>query len=186
MVRESIMFFENDDRSCTVIDLYLTHKIFFGHKDSYNYYDIDVDKILLFKKSDNEYIIRYNDVNKMTIAPSQLKVKNFHNELHRFSDNNRQIFIYNNDKEVFRKCREIWNKITELIGIDDPRDFVETNSDYDNDEFIMVDVCKNTSFVLEDNYRYGQNKVVIVLHSGFNGYLQKSLVQYLIISITTQ
>ena len=72
MVRESIMFFENDDRSCTVIDLYLTHKIFFGHKDSYNYYDIDVDKILLFKKSDNEYIIRYNDVNKMTIAPSQL------------------------------------------------------------------------------------------------------------------
>ena len=74
MVRESIMFFENDDRSCTVIDLYLTHKIFFGHKDSYNYYDIDVDKILLFKKSDNEYIIRYNDVNKMTIAPLQLKI----------------------------------------------------------------------------------------------------------------
>ena len=37
--------------------------------DSYNYYDNDVDKILLFKKSDNEYIIRYNDVNKMMIVP---------------------------------------------------------------------------------------------------------------------
>ena len=31
---------------------------FLAYKDSYNYYDIDVDKILLFKKSDNEYITR--------------------------------------------------------------------------------------------------------------------------------
>ena len=29
------------------------------------------------KKSNNEYIIRYNDVNEMTIVPSQLKMKNF-------------------------------------------------------------------------------------------------------------
>ena len=69
------MFFENQDESYTMIDLYLYDR-FFGHKDSSNYYDIDVDKIL-FKKSDNEYIIRYNDVNKMTIAPLQLKIKNF-------------------------------------------------------------------------------------------------------------
>ena len=41
--------------------------------DSYNYYDIDVDKIL-FKKSNNEYIIRYNDVNKMTVVPLQLEI----------------------------------------------------------------------------------------------------------------
>ena len=34
--------------------------MFFEHKDSYNYYDIDVDNILLFKKSNNEHIIRYN------------------------------------------------------------------------------------------------------------------------------
>ena len=50
-------------------DLYLDNNIFFGYRDSYNYYDIDVDNILLFKKSDNEYIIRYNDVNKMAITP---------------------------------------------------------------------------------------------------------------------
>ena len=174
MVRENIMFFEKDDKSCTVIDLYLNHNIFFGYKDSYNYYDIDIDKILLFKKSDNEYIIRYNDVNKMTIAPLQLKIKNFYNELYIFSGNNRVIFIYNDDQEVFRKCREISNKITELIGINDPRDFVETDSDYDDDEFITVDECKNTSFIVEGNYR---DKLVIVLHSAFNGYLQKSLVQ---------
>ena len=69
----------------------------------------------------------------------------------------------------------MWNKITELIGINEPRDFVETDLDYDDDEFITVDVCKNTSFIVEGNYR---NKLVIVLHSVFNGYLQKSLVQH--------
>ena len=171
MARENIMFFENDDKSCTVIDLYLNSRIFLGYEDSYNYYDIDIDKILLFKKSDNEYIIRYNDVNKMTIAPLQLKIKNFYNKLYRFEDNNRVIFIYSDDKEFLKKCRQIWNKITELIGINDPRDFVETDSDYDDDEFIMVDVCENTSFIVEGNYR---NKLVIVLRSVFKGYLQKS------------
>ena len=76
MDQENIMFFKNYDKSYTMVDLYLDHK-FFGYKDSYNYYDIDVNKILLFKKSNNEYIIRYNDVNKMTIVPLQLKIKNF-------------------------------------------------------------------------------------------------------------
>ena len=59
---------ENDDKSYTMVDLYPNNR-FLGYKNSYNYYDIDVDKILLFKKSDNEYIIRYNDVNKMMIVP---------------------------------------------------------------------------------------------------------------------
>ena len=61
--------------------------------DSYNYYDIDVDKILLFKKKDNEYIVRYNDVNKMIIAPLQLKITNFYNELNTFANNNSVIVI---------------------------------------------------------------------------------------------
>ena len=71
------MFFKNQDKSYNIAYLYLNHNIFFGYKDSYNYYDIDVDKILWFVKSDNEYIIRYNDVNKMKIVPFQLKIKNF-------------------------------------------------------------------------------------------------------------
>ena len=32
MARENIMFFENDDKSCTVIDLYLNRNIFLGIK----------------------------------------------------------------------------------------------------------------------------------------------------------
>ena len=138
MHQENFMLFKNQDESYTMVDLYLYDRLF-GYKDSYNYYDIDIDKILLFKKSDNEYIIRYNDVNKMIIAPLQLKIKNFYNELNTFANNNRVMFIYNDDKEFFRKCREIWNKITELIGINNAQDFVETTLD-DGDEFIMVDV----------------------------------------------
>ena len=77
MARENVMFFENDDESYTMVDLYLDNNRFFRYKDSYNYYDIYVDNILLFKKSNNEYIIRYNDLNKMTVVPLQLKRKNF-------------------------------------------------------------------------------------------------------------
>ena len=65
MAQENIVFFENQNESYPMVDLYLNNR-FFGYKNSYNYYDIDVDNILLFKKSKNEYIIRYNDLNKMS------------------------------------------------------------------------------------------------------------------------
>ena len=64
------MFYKNQYKSCTLPNLYLNH-IFLGYEDSYNYYDLDANKILLFVKSDNKYIIRYNDVNKKKIAPLQ-------------------------------------------------------------------------------------------------------------------
>ena len=103
---------------------------------------------LLFKKSNNEYIIRYKDVNKIIIVPLQLKIKDFFcSELHIFTNNNRVITIHSDDKEFFRKCREKWNKITELIGINNAIDFVENTLD-DGDEFIMVDVQKNTEINL--------------------------------------
>ena len=49
MDQENNMLFENDDKPYTVIDLYLNDR-FLGYKDSYNYNDTDVNKILLFKK----------------------------------------------------------------------------------------------------------------------------------------
>ena len=84
MDQENIMFFENDDKSYTVVDLYINSSRYLKYIDSYNYYDIDVDKILLFKKSDNEYTIRYNDVNKMTIVPLQSKINNSYNAINSF------------------------------------------------------------------------------------------------------
>ena len=82
----------------------------------------------------------------MTIVPLQLKIKNFFHELHTLTNNTRLKFIYNDDNIFFWKCRAIWNKIIELTGINNPGDFVETTLDNDCDEFITVDVHKNTSF----------------------------------------
>ena len=50
MPRENIMFFENNDESYTIVDLYLDYNRFFGHKGSYNYHDIDLMKYYYLKK----------------------------------------------------------------------------------------------------------------------------------------
>ena len=55
----------------------------------------------------------------------QLKIKNFHfDELHMFTSNVTLIPIHSDDIELFRKRREIWIKINELLDIDDPTDFI--------------------------------------------------------------
>ena len=122
MDQENIMFYENQDKSYTMADLYLNHNICFGHKDSYNYYDIDVNKILLLKKSNRQYFARYNDVTKKKIVPLQLKINNFY--FGEFLDNTTMVPIHSDDKKLFRKFIEIWDKINELIGINDPEIFV--------------------------------------------------------------
>ena len=100
--------------------------------------------------------------------PLQLKINNFYfGELHMFTNNITVMRIHSDDKELFRKCREILNKITELIGINNSEDFVETTLD-NGDEFIMLEVEKNTSTV-RDKYR---NDLVFVLHSVFDNYPQ--------------
>ena len=151
MAEENIMFFENDDKSYTVVDLYINSNRYLSYIDSYNYYDTDVDKVLLFKKSNNEYIIRYNDVNKMMIVTLQLNINNSFGEINTLANNNRVKFIYNDDKEFFRKCIEIWDRIIELIGINNPIYFLK--ADGDDKLFIMADVHESTSFLLENNYR---------------------------------
>ena len=49
MTQENIMFMGNMDNSYTVVDLYQNNN-FFGCRDSYNYYDIDVKKNVINKK----------------------------------------------------------------------------------------------------------------------------------------
>ena len=41
----------------------------------------------------------------MIIVPLQLKIKIFLGELHTFTNNNRVMFIYNDDQELFRKYK---------------------------------------------------------------------------------
>ena len=166
------MFFKNDDESYTMVDLYLNHR-FFGYEDSYNHYDIDADKILLFKKSDNKYFIRYNDINKMKIVPLQLKINNFYCKFHELGIDTKLMSIESDDKELFKKCREISNKITELIGINSAIDFVKNNMDDDDDESIMIDVNNRTSSIKG----YFGDDLVIVLHSVIHDCIESLLVK---------
>ena len=173
MVQENIRFYEYGDGLYNMVDLYLFGGKFFEYKDSHNHCDIDVDKILLYEKGDDEYVIRYNDVNKMIIALLQLKINNFCDEIHKFKNNIALMSIQINDKEFFRKIREIWNKIIELIGINNAKDFVKYTINDAAAEFIRVDVHKNTSLVKGSN----GDELVIVLHSVTDNDLKTSLVQ---------
>ena len=85
-----------------MVDQYLYGR-YFGYEASYNYYDIDADKILLYKKSGNEYFLRYNDVNKMTTVPLQLKMKNalLQLKIHKLKNNITLMSIKSDDKELF-------------------------------------------------------------------------------------
>ena len=133
MDQENIIFFENDDESYTMVDLYLYDR-FFGYKDSYYHYYIYADKILLFKKSDNKYFIRHNDVYDIKPRPLQLK-DNFYSEISENANNNLMVCIYSDDKKLSKKCREIWNNVTESIGINNAENFVKTTED-NGDEYI--------------------------------------------------
>ena len=50
MDQENIMFFENDDKSYTVVDQYINSNRYLKYIDSYNYNDTDVDKYYYLKK----------------------------------------------------------------------------------------------------------------------------------------
>ena len=50
MGQEISAFYKHQDKSYPSTNLYLNHNISLGYKDSYDYYDVDVDKILLPKK----------------------------------------------------------------------------------------------------------------------------------------
>ena len=67
-------------------------------------------------------------------------------------ENNKVMLIYNDDKEFFRKCIDIWDKIVELIGINNHMYFLKADEDYEL--FIMADVRKNASFFMEDYIIY--------------------------------
>ena len=95
------------------------------------------------------YFLRYYDVNKKKIVPLQLKINNFSfGNLYMFTSDTTLVPIFSDGNKFFRKYREIWNKIIELIGINiPPKDFVETTLNDDEDEFIMLDVEKNTKTI---------------------------------------
>ena len=140
----------------------------FYYEEAYCYYDIDVDKILLYQKSGNEYYIRYKHLNKMDIEPLQLKIKTFSNEIRGYNNGDEMICIENSDEEFFQKFREIWNKIIELIKINNAPNFIQTNLD-DNSEFNEANVLENTNFVISN---CDKDELIIALHFVVNKILK--------------
>ena len=67
---------------------------------------MDVDKILSYKKSDNEYVTRYNDLNRMKVSPLQLKIMNFFDEIEAFTNNDRVMYIENDNKELLKNVEK--------------------------------------------------------------------------------
>ena len=77
MDSKNISFFELDGKSYLLIDQNLFGSKWYNYKDAYNYYDTDVNNILLYKKSNNDYVIIYIDKYRSAIAPLQIKIKIF-------------------------------------------------------------------------------------------------------------
>ena len=77
----------------------------------------------------------------MNVVPLQLKIKNFLGKIHELKNSITSMSIQSNDKELFKKCREIWNKIIELIGINNAKDFVKYTID-DADELKIQALLK--------------------------------------------
>ena len=117
--------------------------------------------------------MRYNDVNENKIVPLQLKISNYSLEELDFNRYTADVILERNEKEFFIKYREIWNKIIELMDIDNPKNFVIID-DY-GDEFTVLDIEKNRS-AIRDKYRNDLAFVIVV--SVINSSLQASLVQY--------
>ena len=110
-------------------------------------------------------------MNQNKIVPLQFKIENYYFDKLDFNYYTASVIVESNGKEVFIKCREIWNKISELLDID-PNDFVIIY-DY-GDEFIVLDIGKNTS-AIRDKHR---NDLVFVIAGVINDVPQASLVQY--------
>ena len=69
--------------------------------------------------------------------------------------------------------REMWNKIIELINIDDASNFVK-NTLVDNIKYIEADILKNINFIRSSCLK---DKIIIVLDSVFNDILIASLLE---------
>ena len=124
------------------------------------------------KKVTKKHFIRYRHSNQMDILPLQLKMKNFYYEINDHNKGGKIIYIENSDDGFFQIIREIWNRITKLIGIKNAPDFVQNNL-YD-EEYIRANLLRNANFVESNCHK---DEVIIVLHSVINNNLKASLLE---------
>ena len=68
--------------------------------------------------------------------------------------------------------KEIWNKIIELIGINNALDFIKYT--LDGEKYIMANVLENKNFAKSNCHK---DELIIVLHSIVNNNLEASLLE---------
>ena len=83
--------------------------------------DIDVNKILVSKdepygtKNSCKYFIRYNDNN--VIRPLCIKLPQLIGYVRKFDVNTTMSFNITTDKQLLKKCNQIWKKVKSLLNI---------------------------------------------------------------------
>ena len=108
----------------------------------------------------------------MDILPLQLKIKNFYYEMLDHNKGAKITYIQNSNDGFFQTIREIWNKITKLICINNAPDFVQKN--LFDEEYIRANILRNTNFVKSNCHK---DEHIIVLHSVVNINLKISLLE---------
>ena len=63
----------------------------------------------------------------------QIKIKFFLGDIHKLKSNIKLVSIQSDDKELFKKLREIWNRIIKIIGINKTKDFIKNTIEYNAD-----------------------------------------------------
>ena len=92
----------------------------------------------------------------------QSKIDNSYSEIRKNANNNLIVYIYSDDKKLVKICREIWNNITESIGINNAENLLKLLK-INGDEYIEAVLNKNASFV-KVNHK-NKSELVIVLDS---------------------
>ena len=109
----------------------------------------------------------------MDIVPWQLKVKNFYYEIQDYNNGDDTIYIEKSYDGFFETMKEIWNKITELLNINNADNFLKYTFD-DNGKYIEADVLENSNFIEES---FCKDKIMIVLDSVVDDILNASLLE---------
>ena len=107
----------------------------------------------------------------MDIVALQLKTKYFYYQIHDSDHVDNTVYIENSDERFFGKMKKIGNKITELLVLNDAKDFVKCT--LDGEKYIAADVLKNINFVRDHFYK----DKIIVLDSVVDDILMASLLE---------
>ena len=149
-------------KSINFEDKKISKSTYYKNKKLFNIHDLDVNKILVFKKesygtkNSHKYYIGYNDDD--AIRPLCIKLSQKIGYVKHF-DSNKTMSFKVDDNKLLKKCNKIWEKASNLMNIEFDSETVYG----DNDKYIKTKIKSygdkiNTNFqgkkVLKENTSY--------------------------------